>query len=129
MLSVIINLKLLLQYLNKNKVNEHHCHISSNNRKVVTLINEFQHEAFTIGMYGFPHMDLVLQILEELTTLKQQQVHVYIDLIEKAKSKETVDQNQKSQGILQNIAKKLLKKDKTETFANHDDDYTYPAGR
>ena len=110
MLSAIINLKLLLQYFNKHNVHDHHCHISSSNCKVVTQINKFQHEPFTIGMYGFSHMDVVLQILEELQILKQHQVHVEIDLIEKAKSKERNDRNQKSQAILQNIAKELLKK-------------------
>ena len=56
--------------------------------------------------------------------------NIYVDLIEKAKIKDVmIDPFWKTQRILQNIAKEMLKQDKEEQFGSHNDDYEYPEGK
>ena len=130
-LSAVINIKFLYQYFNIENIQDRGCQIFCRNQTIAKILQKYKTEGFSIGRYGLPHIDVILQILEEINNVQQLQVQIDVHFLQQQKtSKDEIPQPPKSfPEVLQQRAKHNVIKATKQHFAAHDIIYMYPASK
>ena len=129
-LSAVVNIKHLYQYFHIENRIDRGCKIFNKNKKITKILQQYKREGFSIGSYGMPHIDIVLQILEEISNLQQLHVQIEVHYLpqRKPKKEEEIPPPRSFPEILQHATKHKVMKAKRQHYAAHDTQYMYPAG-
>ena len=129
-LSAVINIKHLYQYFHIENTVDRECHIVNKNKMITKIIQQYKNEGFPIGSYGMPHIDVVLQIFEEIHKLQQLHVQIAVKYLPQRKLKKDTDIQVplSFSEVLEHTTKHKVMKAKRQHYAAHDIHYMYPAG-
>ena len=128
-LSAVSNIQLLTAYINQATHKRQICTIYVSNMKLVTQVVKFKKEGMTIGNYGIPNIDIILQLIQELGIARDNQIYIKL-IYHPASSKRKGRRNEPELTrpvVLYNIVTAVLHEVHNTRLDSHEDVYLYPA--